>query len=86
MSGPERMANNASLALEKVRDVLGSPLDPQNPRWAAIVMNVALTTISQKIKIDENALSQHQERRDAERERALQALVWDLPEKYRPKR
>jgi hypothetical protein len=51
----------------------------------AIVTNLALMTISQKIKIDEAALSQHQDRLGAERERALRALVARLPERFRPR-
>jgi hypothetical protein len=84
LSEPERMARNANRALEKVRDALELPLDPENARMTAIVMNVALATIATKVRIDENALSQREDRLGAERERALQALVKRLPARFRP--
>jgi hypothetical protein len=84
MSEPERMAENSRRALERIRDTLELRVDPENPRVLAIVTNTALVTLSQKIKIDEAALSQRESRVATERERSLKALVQRLPARFRP--
>jgi len=85
MSDSEQMTANSRSALAKIKAVLELEIDPENARLTGIITNVALQTIATKVRIDEGQFSQHQDRLNAERERALQRLVADLPEWFHPK-
>ena len=85
MSDSEQMTANSRSALAKIKAVLELEINPENARLTRIITNAALQTIATKVRIDEGQFSQHQDRLKAERERAFQRLVEDLPERFRPK-
>src|SRR5215471_12760496 len=77
MSDSEQMTANSRSALAKIKAVLELEIDPENARLTGIITNAALMTLSQKIKIDEHSLSQHQERHDLERQIRVRELLAD---------
>jgi hypothetical protein len=56
MSSGEKLAANADLSLDIIRQILALEIDPENVKLLAQIKDVALTVISQQIRVDEGKL------------------------------
>jgi hypothetical protein len=58
LTTPEKLAANADLSLDIIREILGLGVDPDNVKLLAQIKDAALSIISHQIRVDEGKFRQ----------------------------